>query len=125
MSAADEIELSATAEELIAEFGRPVLLVAAGSDSDPAQPWKGKGARPAGVTVDAVFQQLRKELIAGVAVQVGDSLAIIASADVPGGITSAHVIIDGSTRWAIVAPSESRPGATSFVWFLQVRQAGN
>ncbi|MCK5494773.1 MAG: hypothetical protein KAI80_00060 [Hyphomicrobiaceae bacterium] len=124
MALADDIELQETAEELVAEFGRPVLLVPAGGDSDPAQPWKGKGARPPGTTVDAVFQNLNKELVSGTAIQLGDSLAIIASRALSSPISTSHVLIDGDFRWLIVAPVESRPGKTSFVWFLQVRQAG-
>ena len=38
--------------------------------------------------------------------------------------TAAFVLVDGTRQWAIVAPVESRPGETSFVWFLQIRAAG-
>ena len=125
MSLADEIELAATAEELLAEFGRTVSLVPPGSDASATEPWKGKAGKGTALPVSAVFLALKKELVPGTAVQVGDSLAIIASNDLAGvEITAAFVLVDGTRQWAIVAPVESRPGETSFVWFLQIRAAG-
>jgi len=125
VSLADEIELAATAEELLAEFGRTVSLVPPGSDASATEPWKGKAGKGTALPVSAVFLALKKELVPGTAVQVGDSLAIIASNDLAGvEITAAFVLVDGTRQWAIVAPVESRPGETSFVWFLQIRAAG-
>lgn len=124
MSLADEIELAATAEDLLAEFGRTVSLVPPGADLSATEPWKGKGEGQA-IPVSAVFLGLQKELVPGTAVQIGDSLAVIASNDLAGvEITAAFVLVDGTRQWAIVAPLESKPGNTSFVWFLQVRSAG-
>lgn len=125
MALADEIELAATAEELLAEFGRTVSLVPPGSDVSATEPWKGKAGKGPALPVSAVFLALKKELIPGTAVQIGDSLAIIASNELAGvEITAAFVLADDTRQWAIVAPVESRPGDTSFVWFLQIRAAG-
>lgn len=125
MSAADEIELANVADDLIDEFGRTVSLVPPGTtDADPTQPWKGKTSQGTPVPVSAVFQALRKELIVGTAVEMGDSLAIIASKGLTSDVTTAHVIVDGGRQWQIVAIVESKPGNTSFVWFAQVREAG-
>lgn len=125
MALADEIELAATAEELLAEFGRTVSLVPPGSDASVTEPWKGKAGKGTALPVSAVFLALKKELVPGTAVQIGDSLAIIASNELAGvEITAAFVLVDGSRQWAVVAPVESRPGNTSFVWFLQIRAAG-
>lgn len=125
MSAADELLLADTAVDLIAEFGRTVNLVPPGTtDASPTEPWKGKTSKGTAVPVKVVFQALRKELIAGTAVQAGDSLAIIASKPLSGPITAAHVLVDGARQWAIVALAEAKPGDTSFVWFAQVREAG-
>lgn len=125
MSAADELELAGVAEDLIAEFGRTVNLVPPGTtDTSATEPWKGKTARGTPVPVKVVFRPLNSELVPGTAVQVGDSLAILASNALSGPVTAAHVLVDGTRQWAIVAPVESKPGATSFVWFCQVREAG-
>ena len=125
MSAADELELESVADELIAEFGRTVSLVAPGTtDVSATEPWKGKAAKGAAQDVSAVFQRMTKELITGFAVAVGDSVAIIASKELTAPVTTAHVIVDGSRQWQIVAVVEQKPGNTSFVWFAQVREAG-
>jgi len=128
MSAADELELQGVAQELVAEFGRDVSLVGPGTTNvSPTEPWKGKAAKGASQTVKAVFIDLKKELVQGTAIQLGDSLAIIASTSLtPAGrkVTSADIIVDGSSQWAIVVAIESKPGNSSFVWFAQVRQAG-
>lgn len=128
MSLADEQELQQVAVDLVAEFGRDVSLVAPGTtDISPTEPWKGKAAKGASQTVSAVFIDLKKELIVGTAIQVGDSLAIIASNSLtPLGraVTSADVIVDGGTQWQIVVAIEKRPGRSSFAWFAHVRQAG-
>ena len=125
MALADELELQGVADELIAEFGRTVQLVPPGTtQADPAQPWKGVTAPGTPVDVKAVFRPLRQELVPGTAVAVGDSLAIVASKNLTGEITTAHRLVDGTSQWAIVAPVESRPGNTGFVWMLQVREAG-
>lgn len=126
MSLADELELADVAEELIEEFGRVVQLVAEGAtDVSPTEPWKGKSGPGASIPVSAVFQSMNKELVPGTAVQIGDSLAIIKSKGLAGReITAADRLVDGTRQWAIIAPVEAKPGNTSFVWFLQVRDAG-
>lgn len=126
MALADEIELQEAAEDLVAEFGRTISLIPPGTtDVSPTEPWKGQTGDGTAVSVPAVFQALNKELVAGTAIQIGDTLGILASTALSGlQITTAWVIVDGSTRWSIVAPVEVRPGNSSFVWFLQLRQAG-
>lgn len=125
MSAADELELQAVAADLVAEFGRTVSLVPPGStDVSATEPWKGKTAKGTAVPVKAVFQPMRKALIETSAIQAGDTLGIIASTTVVGPITSADVIQDGTRQWSIVVAIESKPGNSSFVWFLQLREAG-
>lgn len=126
MSAADELELQAVAEDLVAEFGRLVNLVPPGTtDNSPTEPWKGQTGDGSAIPVSAVFRPLNKELVPGTAVAIGDSLAIVASKGLSGlQITTAYKLVDGSSRWSIVAPVESKPGRSSFVWFLQLRQAG-
>lgn len=125
MSAADELELAAVAEDLIAEFGRTVNLVPPGTtDISATEPWKGKTAKGTAVPIKCVFQPMTKELVAGTAVQLGDALAILSSNALSGPVSPADVLVDGTRQWAIVAVIESKPGATSFVWFAQVREAG-
>lgn len=126
MSAADELELQQVAEDLVAEFGRVVSLVPPGStDISDTEPWKGQTGDGTAIPVSAVFQTLRKELIPGTAVEIGDSLAIIDSKTLAGvQITTAYKLVDGSSRWSIVAPLEAKPGRSSFVWFLHIREAG-
>lgn len=125
MALADEIELADVAVVLIAEFGRTVNLVPPGTTAaSPTEPWKGKAAKGTAVPVKAVFQPMRKELVPGTAVAIGDSLVTIASNSVAGAITTAHVIVDGARQWAIIAAVEVKPGGTSFVWSAQVREAG-
>jgi hypothetical protein len=126
MSAADERELQDVAEDLIEEFGRVVQLVAEGvKDVSDTEPWKGKTGPGESIDVSAVFQAMNKELVPGTAIQIGDSLAIIKSKGLAGReITAADRLVDGTRQWAIIAPVESRPGNTSFVWFLHVRDAG-
>jgi hypothetical protein len=126
VSAADEIELQEAAQELVAEFGRVIQLIPPGStDVSATEPWKGQTGDGTAVDVPVVFQALNKELVTGTAIQIGDTLGIIASTALSGlQITAAWSIIDGSARWSIVAPVEIRPGRSSFVWFLHLRQAG-
>lgn len=126
MSAADELELQGVAEELVAEFGRVVSLVPPGStDVSATEPWKGQTGDGTAIPVSAVFRPLNKELVPGTAVEIGDSLAIVDSKTLAGvEITAAYKLVDGSSRWSIVAPVESKPGRSSFVWFLHLRQAG-
>lgn len=126
MALADELELQGVAEDLITEWGRTVSLLPPGTtDVSATEPWKGQTGDGTAVVAKAVFKPLNKELVAGTAVQVGDSLAIVASTALSGAqITTAWALLDGTTRWAIVAPVESKPGDSSFVWFLQLRQAG-
>ncbi len=125
MSAADEIQLADAAVDLIAEFGRSVLLIPPGSANvDDAQPWKGKTGEGSAITVDAVFRELRRELIEGLDIQAGDQMAIVASKPLTVTPDSSYLIRDGARDLAIVALTEVQPGATSFVWFFQVREAG-
>lgn len=126
MALADEIALQDAAEELVAEFGRAVSLTPPGStDVSATEPWKGQTGDGTVIPVPCVFQSLNKELVDGTAIQIGDTLGIIASTALSGAeITAAWAIVDGSTRWSIVAPVEVRPGRSSFVWFLHLRQAG-
>ena len=125
MSAQDEILLADTAEDLIAEFGRTVNLVPPGTtDASATEPWKGKTAKGTPVPIKCVFQPMNKELVAGTAVQVGDALAILSSKALSRALSQADVLVDGTRQWQIVAVIEAKPGATSFVWFAQVREAG-
>lgn len=125
MSAADELELQNAAVDLIAEFGRRISLVPEGTtDVSATEPWKGKTAAGSAVPVDVAFQSLNKELVPGTAVQIGDSLAVLASKELGREITAADRLVDGTRQWAIIAPVEIKPGNSSFVWFLHVRDAG-
>lgn len=126
MSIADELELQDVAVELIDEFGRTIQLVAEGAtDASATEPWKGKTGPGGSIAVKVVFQAMNKELVPGTAIQIGDSLAIIASKGLAGReITAADRLVDGTRQWAIIAPVEAKPGDSSFVWFLQVRDAG-
>ena len=126
MSAADELELQGVATDLVAEFGRVVSLIPPGGTlTDTDKPWDGETGDGSALPVSAVFRPLAKELIPGTGVMVGDSLAIVDSVTLAGvQITTDYAIVDSGSRWSIEAAVESKPGRSSFVWFLHVRQAG-
>lgn len=124
MSLADELELQDVADELVGEFGRAVSLVPPGTLTNSAQPWKGTSGDGTAIPARAVFSPLRKELVPGVAVQVGDQRATIATKNLATIPDAGWAIIDGATRLNIVAPAEVKPGNTSFVFVAQVRASG-
>jgi len=125
MSAADEIELAQAAVDLIAEFGRPALLIPpGGTNVDDAQPWKGKTGEGTAIPVTVVYKLIRREILPGVDIQEGDQIAIVASQPLSVTPDSSYKIRDGARDLAIVALQEAQPGATSFVWFFVVREAG-
>lgn len=124
MSLADELELETVADELIEEYGRVVSLVPPGTLSDAAKPWKGTSGDGTPIPAFAVFAPLRKELVPGVAVAVGDQKATIATKQLAAIPDADWYILDGTTHLAIVAPALVRPGNTSFVYTAQVRASG-
>lgn len=125
MSAADEIALAQAAEDLIAEFGRDALLVPPGTTNvDDLQPWKGVTGDGTGIPVKVVYRAIRREVLPGLDIQMGDQIAIVASQPLSVTPDSSYKIRDGARDLAIVGLSESAPGATSFVWFFVVREGG-
>lgn len=124
MSLADELELQTVADDLIGEFGRAVSLIPPGNTTDADQPWKGTDGDGSAIPSTAVFTPLRKELVPGTAVQVGDQVATVATKKLSVIPTTSWAIQDGSQRLNIIAVAEVKPGNTSFVFRAQVRASG-
>ena len=111
----------ATALEEITDAGRPVSIeirgASTGSAADPEP-----GAATPYDTVALMVPYLERQ-IDGTAVVQGDVKAMVpAFAAVP---QAGDVLVDGSTRYAIINPGTLKPGPTVVMHVMQLREIGS
>jgi hypothetical protein len=134
MSAAS---LQATAKRLIAKHGRAVTLVKAGvTIHEAGSPWRGPAqsateaepdpAPAAGATETAATAVILDytERDNPDAVKRGSKRALVAATDIGVAIDVAtySVLIDGDARYRIAKAIDIKPGATRFLWDLEITQ---
>lgn len=121
-------DLADKAVELISDFGegRTVQLrIPSAAPADPTKPWE-VNPTSSETTVDdlpAVVIPVRQSLIDGNSVRQGDELVIIAGKSLGTTIpTTGDVVLDDGVEKNVVAVDRIRPGATDFLYKLQVRR---
>lgn len=115
--------LNATAQTLLADFGRAaVLRQRSNTLIDPARPSRGFNTGNVDVTINAVFTKFDKGQMEDSAIEDGDLLCVVSALDIPGiEIGTDDLIVDGSDHRQIVSVEKVRPGPDTIVWKLQIR----
>lgn len=120
--------LQDTALELITQFGegRTVeLRIPSAAPADPTKPWEvdPTASETSLSALPAVVTPVRQSLIDGNSVRQGDELVLIPGLSLGTVIpTTADTIIDDGIEKSVVSVDRIRPGATDYLWKLQVRR---
>lgn len=112
--------LDATGQRLIAEKGREVTLRTKSTTvADADAPWDANGSATT-ATISAVILDYQDREIDGTLVQRRDRKALVSPLDAAS-IVEGDEIVDGGQRYAIVSVRPVKPGATNYLWKLQLR----
>jgi hypothetical protein len=113
--------LEDTAVKLITKFGRTAALLRKGDILNPAAPWDGNSNEGVSESVTCVFVNFNNSQVDGQTVQLGDMQCLIAAKSTTG-IGPEDSIVDGDTKWRVIAANLVKPGNTEYLWKLQVRR---
>lgn len=106
-----------TAEELIAEFGRDIVLLNRQRGGyNPRTNTMSDGVDTSR-TVKAVFRDYKAKDIDGTVIQTGDKLCLIA-----GAVDGDEIVMDGADQYAIISIEAVQPGNTLILSKVQVRR---
>lgn len=112
------------ASRMIQQKGRPITLRRLSTvPADSGMPWKGGNDLVfADTLVTGVFTSFDVEIFNGTEVQREDAMVLIAADDI-GGVSpkAGDRILDGAQTWAVINHRETRPGAESILYEVQLR----
>jgi hypothetical protein len=116
--------LNTTAQTLLSDFGRDVVLRQRSNTLiDPARPSRGFNTGNVDLTVKAVFASIKKDQFQESAIEDGDQLCIVSALAASGiEIGTDDLIVDAGDVLQIVAVDKVKPGGTTMVWKLAVRR---
>ena len=112
-------DMAAVANDLLAEFGAPVILLRTTPGTfDPVTETE-TGATTAELTTTGIQKSYKAELIDGTRIKHGDKLYVLDDTQVPDLTDKLNV---GSEYWSIVNIDEKNPAGTALVYLVQVRK---
>jgi hypothetical protein len=132
----DYTALAATANTLIAQFGRSLtLLKTPRTANDSAEPWKGPAAwddstAPAGHKLTGILGvfvgvgESEYQDVSGGLIRRGANGFLVAASGLPSGtvLTDFDAIDDSGNLWKINKVTELKPGATALLYGVEVSQ---
>lgn len=118
----DYAELAQIADDLINEFGRPVIIrVNTDVIPDPTKPWKATGSTSSDTTVLAVEVPFTVDRPEGTHRSRDDKRFLIAGPSLAT-IEIDHLLVDGGAIWAVTNPIIIRPGPLTVLYDVLVRK---
>lgn len=113
----------ATAQRLIAKYGREVSLVTySEAVQDPAMPWRSVGAAETAQSVRGVFLSYEQKHVDGTLVQAGDQKVYIPAAGLASPPALKGEVRAGAERWRIERVAPLAPNGRPILYELQVRR---
>ncbi len=126
-------QLAATAQRLVVDAGRPIILVRLDTEPpDTSKPWRAPTPRSTGATevpCTGVFVPLSSRTFLGSEaylpqdVNRGEQICIVAALDTSEDLLTFNEIIDeDGTRWKIMRPQVLQPASTKLLYAFEVRR---
>lgn len=111
-------DLQATAQDMLAEFGRNVVLRRINPGAYSASSHSFSGGSTVDQTVKAVFTAYKDHEIDGEIIQRGDRKVLIAGIQP----MKDDILIDGVDKLTVVSVDTVKPGDIALLWKAQVRK---
>lgn len=121
----DISDMVATAQELIAEFGREITLQHPYAEPlDPTKPWRGSpGIGYNTISVIGVFVKSKMTAAAGEILLRGQQTVLVAPTQNADDLTEFTEVVDtDGTIWIVSALNEVNPGGTTVLWEFTVKR---
>lgn len=115
-------EMSQTAQEMIAEFGRSVVLRRNNEGVYNPLTDTVTGSNATDITISAVFTDFKEKDIDGTLILRGDKQVLFAAVSLVPAPENNDILIDGADEYRIIELMAIQPGDTALIYKVQVRK---